>query len=178
MAWIEVGAKSNNPIVWKTCNEIQVFVNTGGSPNAVDDVQFVIDYLNSLGTLNFQYAGTNEKNLIASGFKSNYQVQITYGARESFLKDWNNEAAIAVGGSFHFDKTYSSGQIAAYLPAMDDANQDLRRNVILHEFGHVLGLAHTTTEGDIMYPISTSDAATSFNQEVVDYFANNPGCVK
>ena len=178
LSWMQVGAKSGRPLTWKTCKTIRVFLNTGGSPNAEEDVRFVIDYLNKLGTLNFSYSGTNEKILIDSGYQSDFKVQITYGDRESFSGNWSNKTAIAVGGSFSPGSVLTSGQIAAYLPAMDDAKQNLRRSILLHEFGHVLGLNHTTTEGDIMYPSTSENDVPEFNQEIVDYFANNPGCVK
>ena len=178
LSWTQVGAITGNPVIWKTCNPIKVYVNAGGSPYATEDVQFVIDYLNSLGTLTFEYAGTNEKEIATSGFKSDYTVQITYGPRESFSGDWNRKEAIAVGGSVIFNNVYTSGQIAAYLPAMDQASKQLREDIILHEFGHVLGLMHTTTVGDIMYPSASGEAKPTFNQTITDYFANNPGCIR
>lgn len=178
LSWMQVGAKTGNPVIWKTCNPIKVYVNPGGSPNAIEDVQFVIDYLNTLGTLTFEYAGTNGKEIESSKFKSDYTVQVTYGPRESFTGNWNRKEAIAVGGSVIFDNVYTSGQIAAYLPAMDQASQQLREDIILHEFGHVLGLMHTTTAGDIMFPIASGEAVPAFNQAITDYFEKNPGCVR
>jgi hypothetical protein len=178
LSWSLVGEKSGNPLTWKTCKAIKIFLNTGGSSYAEEDVQFVINYLNTLGSLNFVYAGMNEKGLITDGYTNDYKIQITYGERESFPDDWNNAKAVAVGGASSINNLLTSGQIAAYLPVMDEAKQTLRRGVLLHEFGHVLGLNHTTTPGDIMYPSTSDDEVPEFNQDIVDYFANNPGCVK
>jgi len=62
-------------------------------------------------------------------------------------------------------------------PAYNKANKKLRQQVLLHEFGHVLGLDHVTTKKDVMYP-EASGAKVEFNKETKAYFLAHPGCEK
>jgi predicted Zn-dependent protease len=49
--------------------------------------------------------------------------------------------------------------------------------VLLHEFGHVLGLDHVSKKNDLM-STQVSGGKTDFNKQTKEYFLNNPGCVK
>lgn len=176
LSWITVGKKSKNPVVWKTCKEIPVYVNPGDNQYAEDDVKFVIDYVNDISGLKFVFAGTNKEPLVGSLKSKVGRVQITYDNRENFVKGFRDNHAIGIAGSTHLEGEIISGQIALYVPAMNEADETLRRNVILHEFGHLLGLGHTTTSGDIMYPETNGVEITNYNQKIIDYFVANPGC--
>lgn len=178
LTWTEVGENSGKPLVWKTCEPIKVFLNTGGSPYAEADVRTAIGYINKMGRISFVFAGTNKQMLTTRATLGDYKVQVTYGPRDSFPNAWNTANALAMAGVAHSANEYVAGQVAVYLPAMDAANQQIRSDVILHEFGHLLGLNHTTTKGDIMYPSTSDDVAPVFNPEVLDYFAKNPGCTQ
>ena len=71
----------------------------------------------------------------------------------------------------------TSGNIGIRTPAYSKSNKKLRQQVLLHEFGHVLGLDHVTTKKDVMYK-EAYGTKIDFNKETKEYFLAHPGCEK
>jgi predicted Zn-dependent protease len=70
-----------------------------------------------------------------------------------------------------------SGNIGIRTPAYQRGSKSLQMQVLLHEFGHVLGLDHVSKKNDLM-STQVSGGKTDFNKQTKEYFLNNPGCVK
>jgi hypothetical protein len=61
----------------------------------------------------------------------------------------------------------STGAVMELNPKVIQLTRGLQRGVVLHEFGHVLGLNHTTTPGELMSPtggVLTADDIAAFAQ--------------
>lgn len=175
LTWSMVGKKSGDPVVWRTCKPIEVYVNPASSPFAIDDVKIVIDYINLVTALNFKFAGTNDERL-KSNFQPTNVVQIVYDNRSNFPTEFRNNEAIGLAVANIVDKDLVNGQIAFYLPEIDDTSENTRRKVVFHEFGHIIGLGHTTGKDDLMSPTVNEDGELGLNETVLAFFKDNPGC--
>ena len=174
ISWLQVAKRNKAPLTWHTCDQIKVFVNPGVVKTAVDDVKVAIDEINELTGLKFYYAGFTTKQPFVDSKDLN-EVYVGFYSEDQAPDGFKFGKAIGLGGG-EGGPSLTAGNIAIRVPAYTKANKALRKEVLLHEFGHVLGLNHVSVNRDLMAP--TSDGTiVKFNKRVVEYFQTNPGCM-
>ena len=176
LAWLQVTKRNSAPATWHTCEKIKVFVNPGNVKSAVDDVKWVIDQVNQTTSLNFYYAGLSDQQAFVD-LRKDYELLIGFYSEADAPAGSKFGKAIGLGGPGSFITSYTSGNIGIRTPAYSKANKKVRQEVLLHEFGHVLGLNHVTTKKDVMYK-EVSGGKVEFNKETKEYFLAHPGCEK
>jgi hypothetical protein len=176
IAWTQVTERNAIPMTWHTCKKIKVFVNPGEVKSAVDDVKQVIDQVNQLTSLNFYYAGLSEQQAFVD-MRNEREVLIGFYSEQDAPTPAKFGKAIGIASGQPSFTAITSGNIGIRTPAYNKANKKLRQQVLLHEFGHVLGLDHVTTKKDVMYP-EAYGTKIDFNQETKAYFLAHPGCEK
>lgn len=61
-----------------------------------------------------------------------------------------------IGGMTSFTR-YANGTVSAEVNVAAVTNSYLRQRVLVHEFGHVFGLAHDNFESSVMFPVQSFD---------------------
>lgn len=176
LAWLQVTERNSLPLTWHTCEKIKVFVNPGDIKSAVDDVKQVIDQINQLTSLNFYYAGLSDQQAFVD-LRKDYEVLIGFYSESDAPSSNKFGTAIGIGGGQSTSTATTAGNIGIRTPGYNKLSKSVRKQVLLHEFGHVLGLNHVTTKKDVMYK-EASGAKLEFNQQTKEYFLAHPGCEK
>jgi len=176
LAWFQVTKRNSLPMTWHTCEKIKVFVNPGNVKSAVDDVKQVIDQVNQTTSLNFYYAGLSDQQAFVD-FRSERELLVGFYSEEDAPVTTKFGNAIGIASGQPSFTAITSGNIGIRTPAYSKASKNLRKQVLLHEFGHVLGLDHVTTKKDVMYK-EAYGTKIDFNKETKEYFLAHPGCEK
>ena len=176
LVWTQVAQRNKSPLTWHTCKKIKVFVNPGDVKSGVEDVKEVIEDVNQLTSLNFYYAGLTTKQPFVD-ISNEYEVVVGFYSEEDAPEDNKFKDAIGLGRADGYFGNVVSGGVGIRTPAYQKASKSLRKEVLLHEFGHVLGLDHVSKKNELM-STHADGRKTTFNKETKEYFLNNPGCVK
>jgi hypothetical protein len=176
LAWTQVAQRNKSPLTWRTCEKIKVLVNPGEVKSAVMDVKEVIDEINQLTSLNFYYAGLTTKQPFVD-VSNQYEVIVGFYSEEQASEGFKFKDAVGLGNANGEFGEVKSGGIGMRTPAYQKANKTLRKQILLHEFGHVLGLDHVSKKNELM-SVQTNGRVVYFNKETKEYFLSNPGCVK
>ena len=154
--------RNGDPVRWNPCREIHYVVNPDGSPpNWKDLVEDGIAEVEEHTGLAFRYDGTTEER----GFEDRFAPD---GDPLPVLVGWadSNEVpglegdVAGIGGATYAEvgghRTYVTGMVVLDVETYDRlaSSKDadiVQLAVLLHELGHLVGLAHVEDRGEIMY---------------------------
>jgi hypothetical protein len=158
------------PTRWNPCEPIHYVVNASlAPPDSIADVHEAVSRISAATGIPFEYEGITDEE--ASIYREIYQPD-RYGARWApVLIAWVDPddsdipfesgdriaAGVAVPRipSTRFEDVYVSGWIAINADDPNPPGFDLpgeQGPVILHELGHLMGLGHVKTVGELMNP--------------------------
>lgn len=176
ISWEEVYRQSSTPVTWRTCHEISVFVNPDKSTVAVPEIISLLSDVNEMTGLDFQYKGFSKEIPPIEDGKDKNTLLIAFYTEEESKKGF--EFGNSLGRAFAVkDGEISRGYIGIKVPEFNEASDQAQKQVLAHEFGHILGLGHTTKPTDLMAPIAIGQEVT-YNAVVRKYFKEHPGCVR
>ena len=176
ISWNEVSLIGNTPRTWHTCESINVWVNVDSYPQAIEDVGNILTEINTMTGLNFVYKGISLEVPPQTEKQSPYNVLVAFYSEEQSKTGFEFGAAIGRAAGFG-NGPLTNGYIGLQMPNYNNLPDYFKLQVLNHEFGHLLGLGHTTTKGELMAPLLTG-INTTFNNTVQNYFKSHPGCVK
>jgi len=161
-----------NPVTWEPCRAIHYVVRRGEEPRRFDDMlEQAIAAVSRATGLKFVNDGTTAELMLRNpDERLAYQPRL-YGDRWApVLISWSDpsespELAGTIegfGGPVSWAPPggplrYVSGTVAYNVPHMTQTYREphgavLVRDILLHELGHLVGLAHISDRGQIMYP--------------------------
>ena len=165
----------NTPIRWNPCASIHYVTNLAEAPStAAGDVTQALRMLSDATGLSFIFDGTttevpsSERATNQSRYGSGHAPLLIAWTRQSETDIYNGEGPNTVGtasttwigampGAANQEAAYVTGQIAiepgatSSFPAGFGSGRTIGL-VLLHELGHVAGLAHVGDSNQVMYP--------------------------
>ncbi len=165
---------AGEPVRWDPCRPIYYVINPTGAPPGSEDLIFkAIESVSEATGLLFEYEGYTSE--VASFDRELIQEDL-YGERfVPLIFGWTTDASeselegsvAGLGGSTSTTGAYGDQQYlmagvvildAPDLQAMMTTNgrRALALAVIMHEIGHVVGLAHVDDPGELMNPTNSS----------------------
>jgi hypothetical protein len=172
--FVTLQADGVTPVTYDPCRPVHYVLRLGqGPPGGEQLVHEAVQRLSGVTGLRFVYDGPTDEAAVPD--RPAFQPE-RYGDRWApVLIDWQSEvenpglagdlvgeagsAAASLGDG---PKVYVSGTVsldATQLPGLladDDAGADVVRAVVLHELGHLVGLAHVDDSSQLMYPEARS----------------------
>jgi hypothetical protein len=166
-SWM-VTNNDGTPVRYNPCQTLHYVVNLSEAPaHALSDVQAAIGRVSAATGVSFAYDGTTSE--LPSTNRAAFQPS-TYGSRwvpillaweQPGQTDFLSTGAVGDGGSTYVSTT-SPGQ-SAYVTgqAAFDASRALPDGfddsvawgpILLHEIGHIMGIAHVNDQSQLMYP--------------------------
>ena len=160
---------------WDSCRPVTWAFNPAHAPRrALAQIRTTIRQAHEATGLRFAFAGRTQEKPTLRPHRGRYQVIIGWRTPRSFPYFGNHPLRVGVGGaSWHsgfeeadgkvVDKAWS-GRLILNARYDDDLRPGYGRgytwgDVILHEFGHVLGLGHAKDTTQLMYPQMTQRKA-------------------
>ncbi|HET6810630.1 MAG TPA: matrixin family metalloprotease [Acidimicrobiales bacterium] len=162
------------PARWNPCQPIRYVVNLSQAPaGALQMISSVLTEVSQATGLQFSYAGpstelaTNARPLTEGGSWSPVLIVWEATGQSDFLP---NAGEVGMGGFTAVTNPAGqwvdvTGQVA--LSSGGAANPGFSADggwthLLLHEIGHVVGLAHVTDPSQVMYPVAGPGAPTSY----------------
>jgi hypothetical protein len=163
-AYAFIDTVDGHPVTYASCHPIQVAVYpAGGPPGAEKLVREAVDIMRSATGLDIVVVGAfgghaANWNFKAAPIRPDDPISVSWQDGDAIAEMTDDTAGL--GGSAEMTvrnggKRYVSGTIAlsrdyyATLAANNDHAEMLA--VLLHEFGHVVGLDHVSSSGELMY---------------------------
>lgn len=163
--------RPDEPVTWDPCREIRYEINPEGAPDdegeTVAFVASAIAEVSSITGLQFEYLGLTDR-------RPEWKEQfVPVGGRQPVLISWATEDEVeelegdvaGVGGAVSLRRgadqwrRYVSGGVTLDIEVFDDlegegGGEGYQRAILLHELGHLVGLGHVDSPGELMYPDS------------------------
>jgi hypothetical protein len=169
---------TDDPVAWDPCRPIPVVVSSATAPRDADELlDQALGVVAEATGLRFEVEGPTDERP-TSDDRPLVQTD-RYGDRWApVLVAWTDPATVpelrgtvgGLGGSAYVTapdgtQVYVSGSLLLDGPQMEESmrvvgGRDQVRTVLLHELGHVLGLAHVEDRSELMHPEGQPGAAT------------------
>jgi hypothetical protein len=153
---------TDTPVSFSPCAPIHYVINPDGGPSgSVGVIKDAIAEASRRSGFEFAYDGTTSDRRFQ---RTSGPVLIGFADDDELASMAESGDAVGVGGSSFIDdgvrfRQYRTGMIALkaswFRQQHAYAREDLEKAVVMHELGHVLGLAHVEDRGELMFPSVT-----------------------
>lgn len=160
---------SDEPVSYNPCRPVEYVVNPAGAPAGYR--QLVADAVSEVSAATgFRFddrGSTDLRPLQASGAPLFNRSPVVIGWVSPQDESRLEGDVAGVGGSTAVERTprhltFVTGVVAldreAFAQLAADGKDEAARAIVMHELGHVVGLAHVDDPGELMFPASTGRA--------------------
>ncbi|MFT4188798.1 MAG: matrixin family metalloprotease [Aeromicrobium sp.] len=150
---------SDEPVAYDSCETIRVVVNEREAPGDADEIlDRALAATEEATGLRFTVVGTtDEQPLVSDEIRDGDDwrpVQISWTDSEE-APDLAGDV-VGLGGSTWLEddghRWYVTGEVALDAPDLERLGTETAVHVLIHELGHVLGLAHVDDHNELMHP--------------------------
>jgi hypothetical protein len=167
--FMNLQSDKKTPVAWDPCRVIYYVINESNAPANGDlIISDTLKKASKLSGFKFVFQGTT--NEIYNSSRSVYLPSLYGNKWAPVLFTWSDKTfkhtEFGQGGASRLSKTgldsvYLSGAVTIYIKSIENYyknnDQQVIKNVMLHEVGHLLGLDHTNNKNEVMYPYSQAN---------------------
>jgi hypothetical protein len=173
-AFLETGPDGTTPVTYDPCRPIEIVVDDRTAPDGGEElVEEAVAAASKASGLEMTVTGTTDERPVPG--RPAYQPD-RYGDRWApVLVAWSDPDefpaldgdVVGIGGSASVEpasgaRTYVTGMVVLDGPDLKtliggDGGERVARDVVEHELGHLLGLAHVDDASELMYPEGRDD---------------------
>ena len=148
------------PVTYDPCETIRVVVNEQRAPDDADDIlRDALDEMEELTGLSFEVAGRMDDDPLSDDIRRGEgwrPVQISWSDAAG-VPDLAGDVA-GLGGSTWVEedgqRRFVTGDVVLDAEDLERLGRDVTTMVLLHELGHLVGLAHVDSTDELMHPSS------------------------
>ncbi len=149
------------PVTYDPCETIRIVVNEERAPRNADEVlDDALAEMEDLTGLSFSVEGTTDDEPLSNDIGSDGDrrpVQISWSDADSVPELAGDVAGL--GGSTWVEedgfRQFVTGDVVLDAEDLEQLGDDYTRTVMLHELGHLVGLAHVDDLGELMHPFAS-----------------------
>ncbi len=151
------------PVTYDPCETIQVVVNEERAPDDADDIlRDAIDEVEERTGLSFEVTGSTDDDPLSDDVRRGdgwRPVQISWSDAAS-VPELEGDVT-GLGGSTWAEEDglrwFVTGDVVLDAEDLEGLGDDYTRTVLLHELGHLVGLAHVDSTSELMYPYAAGE---------------------
>jgi hypothetical protein len=169
---------------WSSCEPVKYLISSNTTEDEIDSVKTALEIIGQLKGLKFELIG--EKDAVASqnwGRKienNNFRpvlISFTDPSKTDMLGG-SNAGATVVNRSGDNKNLIVSGAVAinrdAYMTLEEGFGGGMSRgNLLLHEFGHLVGLGHVDIDSALMNPVISGRTDKGFSEKAILSLSSN-----
>lgn len=148
------------PVTYDPCETIRVVVNEERAPDDADEIlRDALDEVEELTGLSFEITGRTDDDPLSDDVRRGdgwRPVQISWSDADG-VSDLEGDVA-GLGGSTWVEEDgqrwFVTGDVVLDAEDLEQLGGDVTTMVLLHELGHLVGLAHVDSTDELMHPSS------------------------
>lgn len=162
-AFMYTSRDGKSPIGWDPCKPIRIEVNPEGGPPEGDQlIRTAMAHITEASGLKFDLLGTTDSRRFRSDRGGAHSPVIVAWSDERESPELADEVA-GYGGptvtTLNGSRRFTSGAVvldtASFRDILDSRRSAEAQAIVDHEFGHLVGLKHVRSRGELMYRSST-----------------------
>lgn len=146
------------PVTYDPCQTIRIVVNEDRAPRNADAIlDDALDRMTETTGLTFRVVGTTDADPLSTDIGDpgdRPPVQVSWSDAETVPELAGSVAGL--GGSTWVEedgfRQYVTGIVVLDAEDLEELGEDVTRTVLLHELGHLVGLAHVDDRDELMHP--------------------------
>lgn len=163
------------PVLWDTCDQVDVIVNPGMVTGARTDVVNALAEISAISGVKFRVVGSTTENPRRDWYQSSVNPAVLIGFTDSSDLFVNASALGATVANPQLGHLVT-GSVAIRANWYQKASAGQRKMLLLHELGHLIGLGHSENSDELMSAFVGRGTDATFTTAEIKFFAANQAC--
>ena len=166
---------NGQPVLWSTCDQVDVLVNPGMVASARKDVENALVEISELSGVKFRVVGLTSENPRRDWYQSSMSPAVLVGFTDSSDLFVNASALGATVANPQLGNLVT-GSVALRANWYTKASKAERKMLLLHELGHLIGLGHSEHSNELMSTFVGNGTDAVFTTAQKNFFATHQAC--